>query len=436
MDDVYLIEIRLGRTKWRIKQTIVTIARTFGIEPYMERHPHVTLYGPMELKEGISQQQIFDTIAAIAVRYDPVPFTLDQFERREGMHGGVIAFSIRPSGSLKKLAAEVTEALLPITRSYNAWDARPEQKWFHVTVANRLDLTKASAVFSALPAPDSGDNPPVQPCGVLARILYHLRTFLFSGKDHLIRPILLDEDGLRITVMHGEQILAEYDLLEKHWVYEDHRHDGRSWQETLTRFRKHAGFERTGPCPRGAGDILLIADLHLGHANIIRYGSRPFTVFDPGEMDRVLIANWNAVTTPKTRVYHLGDLRYGRTTPPAGEYRKQLKGDITFIAGNHDAPEPAILSSAIIEYKGTRFLLIHDPAMAPATFDGWVVHGHHHNNDLRHYPFIDFDHRRINVSTEVAGYVPVSLVDTWSLVQYRMSTGNTQPILLNYPYTE
>jgi calcineurin-like phosphoesterase family protein/2'-5' RNA ligase len=436
MDDVYLIEIRLGRTKWRIKQTIFAIARTFGIEPYMERYPHVTLYGPMELKEGVSQQQVLDAIAAIAVQYDPVSFTLDRFEKREGMHGGVIAFSVRPSGSLKKLAAEIAEALLPITRSYNAWDARPEQKWFHVTVANRLDLTKASAVFSALPGPDSTGNPPAQPRGVLARILYHFSTLLSSEKDHPIRPMLLDEDGLRITVMHGEQILAEYDLLEKHWVYEDHRHVSRSWQETLARFRKHAGFERTEPCPHGSGDILLIADLHLGHANIIRYCSRPFNVSDPGEMDRVLIANWNAVVSPDTRIYHLGDLRYGKTVPPAKEYRKQLMGNITFIAGNHDAREPAILSSAVIEYAGTRFLLIHDPAKAPATFDGWVVHGHHHNNDLRHYPFIDFEHRRINVSTEVAGYAPVSLMDTWSLVQYRMTTGNTQPILLNYPYTE
>ena len=435
MDDVYLIEIRLGRTKWRIKQTIVTIARAFGIEAYRERHPHVTLYGPMEPNEGIGRQQMLDTVAAIAARYDPVPFTIDRFEKREGMHGGVIAFSVRPSGSLKKLAAEIAGALLPITHSYNAWDSRPEEKWFHVTIANRLDLIKASAIFSALPGPDSTDCPPVQPRGVLTRILSHFRSFLF-GKDHHIRPILLDEDGLRITVMHGDEILAEYDLLEKCWIFEGHRHEGRSWQETLARFRKHAGFERTEPCPRGAGDILLIADLHLGHANIIRYGSRPFTFSDPGEMDRVLIANWNAVVSAGTRVYHIGDLRYGRTAPPAGEYRKQLRGDITFIAGNHDAPGPGILPSAVIEFKGTRFLLIHDPAMAPATFDGWVIHGHHHNNDLRHYPFIDFDHRRINVSTEVAGYVPVSLADTWSLIQYRMASGNTQPVLVNYPYSE
>ncbi len=436
MDDVYLVEIRLGRTKWRVRQTILSLARAFRIERFMERHPHVTLYGPMELKEGISRQQVLDAIAAIAARHDPIPFTIDCFEKREGMHGGVIAFSVRPSDNLKLLTAEIAEALLPVTISHNAWDARPEQKWFHVTIANRLDLAKASSVFFALPGPENTEIPPVEHGDFLTRILDRIRTFVIPEKIRRIRPLLLDEDGLRITVMHGDEILAEYDLLEKCWIYDGHRHDCRSWQATLAGFRKRAGFERAGPCPPGSGDIFLIADLHLGHANIIRYCSRPFFAGDPGEMDRVLIANWNAVVSPDTRIYHIGDLRYGRSAPPAGKYREQLKGTIGFITGNHDDPKPGSKSSAIIEYGGTRFLLIHDPADAPQSFDGWVIHGHHHNNDLRHYPFIDFGQRRINVSAEVAGYTPVSLRDTWSLIQYRLTAGNTKPVLLNYPWTE
>jgi calcineurin-like phosphoesterase family protein len=436
MDDVYLVEIRLGRTKWKVRQAILSLAVQFGIESSMELHPHVTLFGPMELKEGISQQQVLDAIAAIASRHGPIPFIIDGFERREGMHGSVIAFSVRPSGSLKLLTAEIAGALLTITRSHNVWDTRPEQKWFHVTIANRLDPAKASSVFSALPAPNSPVHPPEQQQGFPARILDRIRTFVFPEKTCRIPPLLLDEDGLRITVMHGEQILAEYDLLEKRWMYDDHLHDSRSWQTTLTRFRKHAGFELAGACPPGSGDILLIADLHLGHANIIRYCSRPFFFGDPGEMDRVLIENWNAMVSPDTRIYHIGDLCYGRTAPPAGKYQEQLMGTVEFITGNHDGPATGLLPSAIIEYEGTPFLLVHDPAEAPPSFDGWVIHGHHHNNDLRHHPFIDFGHRRINVSAEVAGYVPVSLKGTWSLIQCRIAAGNTKPVLLNYPYPE
>jgi calcineurin-like phosphoesterase family protein len=436
MNDVYLVEIRLGRTKWRVRQTVVSIARAYGIEPFMERHPHVTLFGPMELLEGVSQQQLIDAIGTVASHVDPVPFTLDGFEKREGMHGSVIAFSVRPSDSLARLVAEIAGALLPISRSHNAWDDRPEQKWYHVTVANHLDQKKASAVFQALPGPDAGVGQSAQSGGFLSGLRTIFCSFFKSAEARCIRPLLIDETGLRITLMHGEEILAEYDLLEKCWVHDNHRHDSRSWQETLSRFRKHAGFEITKPRVPVPGDTLLIADLHLGHANIIRYCSRPFLFSDPGEMDRVLIANWNASVTPGTRICHIGDLCYGRTARPEQEYRKQLNGEVTFITGNHDAPGPGACSSTMIEHAGTRFCLVHDPADAPAAFDGWVIHGHHHNNDLRHYPFIDFEHRRINVSAEVAGYVPVSLQKTWTLIQYRLASGNTKPVLLNYPYTE
>jgi calcineurin-like phosphoesterase family protein len=436
MDDVYLVEIRLGRTKWKVRQLVLTIAGSFGIEPFMERHPHVTLFGPMVLMDGVSQQQVLDTIGAIAARYEPVPFMLEHFEKREGLHGSVVAISVRPSDPLKRMTREIAGALLTITCSRNGWDAEPERKWFHVTVANRLGSGKASAVFASLPGPDD-EGRHVQPAGgFFSRFLYLIRSFGISGNTSRIRPLLLDETGLRITVMHGEEILAEYDLMEKRWQKDSHRHDSAGWQATLARYRKYAGFELKETPPGDAGDLLLIGDLHLGHANIIRYCSRPFLTGDPGEMDRVLIANWNAVVSPGTRIYHLGDLRYGKTAPPAGKYREQLRGDIVFIAGNHDEPGMGSIPSTLIEYDGMHFLLVHDPADAPDGFDGWVVHGHHHNNDLRHYPFIDFGHRRINVSAEVTGYVPVRLRDICDIIRYRMTTGNTTPVLLNYPYTE
>jgi calcineurin-like phosphoesterase family protein len=436
MDDVYLIEIRLARTKWRVREKITSVARAFGITPFMERHPHVTLFGPLELLPGTSEQQILDTIGNIASRYGPVPFTLDGFEKREGMHGSVIAFSVHPSDSLRELTAEIALALSPVTKSHNAWDGRPEMKWYHVTVANRLGQGAADRAFSALPDPKSPPLPLIRETGLFAKLRRRIRSFTRPRDPRLLRPILIDETGLRITVMHGDQILAEYDLLEKCWDYRNHRHDSTHWQEALARFRKQAGFELTEPRPAGPGEILLIADLHLGHTNIIRYCSRPFRPSDPGEMDRVLIANWNARALPGTRVYHLGDLCYGPAARPVREYLGRLSGDIVLLAGNHDAPEPGFLPSAEIEYEGMRFYLVHDPADAPAGFDGWIVHGHHHNNELRHFPFIDFEHRRINVSAEVLGYVPVSLSDICRLIRYRTETGNTRPVLLNYPYVE
>jgi calcineurin-like phosphoesterase family protein len=116
------------------------------------------------------------------------------------------------------------------------------------------------------------------------------------------------------------------------------------------------------------------------------------------------------------------------------EYRKKLKGNITFIEGNHDDPELGAVRSAILDYGGFHFLLIHDPAKTPGTFDGWVIHGHHHNNNLPRYPFIDFLNRRVNVSAEAIGYIPVNLNTICNLIRERISEGNTQPVFLSYRY--
>jgi calcineurin-like phosphoesterase family protein len=319
--------------------------------------------------------------------------------------------------------------LSPITHSHNIWDAHPDSKWFHVTVANRMDPLQASTVFSVLTGRQQEESHP----GIFFRLKHLLRRVISSRKEHAVRPVTLYDAGLRITVMQGEEILTEYDLLEKRWITGDHRHTSKSWQKTLALFRQQSGFERLDPLPSHPEDIYLIADLHLGHANIIRYCSRPFLVSDVREMDHVLIKNWNYTISPLNRVYYLGDLRYGKDALSALQYRQRLKGHITFITGNHDDRELGAVPSSLLDYGGFRFLLVHDPTHNPSAFDGWVIHGHHHNNNLRHYPFIDFEHRRINVSAEVIGYIPVNLKDICELIHDRISRGDMTPILLKYP---
>jgi calcineurin-like phosphoesterase family protein len=152
-------------------------------------------------------------------------------------------------------------------------------------------------------------------------------------------------------------------------------------------------------------------------------------------MDHVLIKNWNYTISPANRVFYLGDLRYGKDALPTLQYRQKLKGNITFIGGNHDDGELKTVPSHMLDYCGFRFLLVHDPDHSQPAFDGWVIHGHHHNNNLRHYPFIDFKQRRINVSVEVIGYCPVNLRDVCHLIRDHMSRGDFTPVLLNYPYS-
>jgi calcineurin-like phosphoesterase family protein len=434
METTYLIEIRLARTKWRIKKTIFSIAHRYSLESHMEKHPHVTVFGPLVLNEGVFEDQLLTTLGDIAKQFDPIPFTLEGWEKRAGIHGSVIAFPVHPSEPLVSLTGLVALALLPLSESQNHWDSLPDKKWFHVTLANRMEESLATGVFSALTRP--GQKPFTQPHsrrGLPAWIMHKLSSWFLPCAGRTA-PFLIDEDGLRLTVMKGEDILAEFDFLQKCWITTGLDHKSPGWQETLRAFRHYAGFERISSQEPEPDDIFVISDLHLGHANIIRYCSRPFLYSDVDEMNSVLIRNWNSVISPETRVYHLGDLRYGKESLPIPHYRDQLTGTITFIEGNHDDHELDTERSVVLEYDGLRFLLLHDPADAPPAFDGWVIHGHYHNNDLRNFPFLNMKERRINVSAEVIGYVPLGLREICSLIRKHQEPGQQDRVLLRYPY--
>ena len=429
-EDTWLVEIRLGRSKWRIRELTRSIAAWFHFEDLMERHPHVTLYGPFEVPAAMSGRDVLAVIGDCARGYEPVSFTIDGWELRQGMHGSVIAFTVRPSDELQVLTRAISRALYPLTGSMNAWDGTPEKKWFHVTIANRMDPGVAERSFSLMNG--TFQPPPGEPPGILGRITRLFRPEENEPHPPRFTPPLLDETGLRITVMRGQHIFAEYDFGENRWIMNGHEHDSISWQRTVQAYRYHAGLELQDPAGSPADAIFVISDLHLGHANIIRYCSRPFLFSDPGEMDHVLIKNWNYTVSPRTRVYHLGDLRYGRDAHPAGYYKKRLHGEITWISGNHD--EDSGTTSVQLDYGGRQFLLIHDPADAPPDFPGWVIYGHHHNNNLNDYPYLDFVHRRINVSAEVIGYIPVSLDELSRTITRQEQSGILTPLLLRYHY--
>lgn len=77
------------------------------------------------------------------------------------------------------------------------------------------------------------------------------------------------------------------------------------------------------------------ADFHLGHANIIRYCSRPFeTVTD---MDDEILGRLNSAVDEDDTIYFLGDFCRG-SGKEALAYRKRIRcKNIFFVEGNHDA---------------------------------------------------------------------------------------------------
>ena len=70
----------------------------------------------------------------------------------------------------------------------------------------------------------------------------------------------------------------------------------------------------------------LTADHHFGHANVIRFCSRPFS--NANEMDEAMIANWNATVARGDTVIHLGDFTL---TNNAQRYFRRLNGHVYIL---------------------------------------------------------------------------------------------------------
>jgi len=81
--------------------------------------------------------------------------------------------------------------------------------------------------------------------------------------------------------------------------------------------------------------IWFTSDLHLSHANIIKYCKRPF--INTFEMDQKLIYNWNSVVNADDIVYVLGDFMVWYKAEHDPDYfLSNLNGSKILITGNHD----------------------------------------------------------------------------------------------------
>ena len=430
-ENMFLIEIRLGRTKWRIKQTTARISKTFQIEEFAEKHPHITLFGPFTVKKGVSVQDLLTAVESAAKAFGAIPFLIHGYDTNQGLNGAVIAYKVIPTYLLADLTEAVARSVGNLADDLNTWDQDPGQKWFHVTIANRLDRERASEIFAQLENQSFVVLSSLEKSGRFFRSQHLHQGISEAGLPEMsARPPLYDEEGLRITVVQGGDILAEYDLIFHRWFFPGIPDAGRTWKQTLLEHRKKSGLELTCPRYRQDPDIFVISDLHLGHANIIRYCSRPFSHDAVDEMDHVLIKNWNYTVKPADRIFHIGDLCYGPDAKHPSEYLQRLNGKISIMEGNHDEKNTDANISETLVHMDIPFLLIHDPDDVGEPFSGWVVHGHHHNNNLADFPFINFEDRRINVSAEVVRYQPVSLSYLCDIIQDHKAKPKIKSILL------
>jgi len=82
-------------------------------------------------------------------------------------------------------------------------------------------------------------------------------------------------------------------------------------------------------------EVFFVADLHFGHANILRYepDARPFA--DVAAHDAELVRRWNARVGADDTVWVLGDFAW---SPAAAEQALAvLQGKIRLVLGDHDA---------------------------------------------------------------------------------------------------
>ena len=138
--------------------------------------------------------------------------------------------------------------------------------------------------------------------------------------------------------------------------------------------------------------LYFLADLHLGHTNIIKYSTRPFK--DANEMNEAIVAQWNVHIKDDDIVYIPGDLSMHNKSV-LEKYIPMLKGNLFVIPGNHDSVK--ILNkitniTVLNEYvelnvidseteNGKQLIcLMHYPIAKwkNMEYGSWMLHGHTH----------------------------------------------------------
>jgi calcineurin-like phosphoesterase family protein len=351
--------------------------------------PILTLAGPFTSRPGVEFVNLQEAVASAGIQ-GPAGYLIDGWGWRRDLEGWILGCRVVPSTALIILADTLHRMVLPLVGD----DELAPPRW-------EVPLVRAPGCQppESLTAP----APPQKDRNLFSRFISWVRpreavSFEVNSR---IPPLCLPLEGLRLTLLAGEQPAGGYDLVMQTWLNRYRSTSREAWSDTLASYREQILWSS----PRRGGPPYLISDLHLGHADIIQYCSRPFP--DHSTMDRALIAGWNQVVSPGDQVLFLGDLCGNPTQVP--EFLPALSGAITWVQGNHDPSSGEVCERLALTVDGVDLLLVHDPADAPPTFDGWVVHGHTHNRRLHRYPFLSVRRRTINVSAEVIGYRPVSL---------------------------
>ncbi len=365
----YLIEFRFsGYAKETIKELKNNITRRFHVTR-KKIVPHISLVGPLRIG---NEELLIDTVNDVCKKYELVKFKLDGFDNFENR---VIYVKIKPSEELKKLRNELADKL---------------GKWSDLS---KFDHDKKFTFHSTLVLKDISRK--------FDKIWEYLQTWKIPEMDQYV---------LRVTIIKNSRILAEYDLLQRKMLDRKKSLDRDTYKKTIKILEKKRDVSEITFNDVTNKKIHLFSDTHFDHDNIIKYCNRPFN--STKQMNQKLMENWNNNINENDMIYFLGDMCYGRGRHSIDYWLGKLKGNISYIRGNHDTDSitraKIIHDNYGIQYGDYKFLLMHDP-YKPFGYDGWIIHGDKHNNDLKQYPFINQKNKSVNVSAELVDYTPVNL---------------------------
>lgn len=184
-----------------------------------------------------------------------------------------------------------------------------------------------------------------------------------------------------------------------------------------------------------AKQIWFTSDTHLGHANVIRYCNRPWSMVN--EMDKALIERWNKFVKPNDTVYHLGDLCLTKRVDVIDGWLGQLNGTIRLVRGNHDVWTRRFdrlqnkhkikwikdYAERTFEVDGKRhkFVLCHFPMLSwhgshrsPSSI---MLHGHCHGSIQN----LNQSVCRMDVGVDCNNWYPISLENIITMMEGRDS---------------
>ena len=152
--------------------------------------------------------------------------------------------------------------------------------------------------------------------------------------------------------------------------------------------------------------IYMISDTHFHHKRIIEYADRPFK--NVLSMNKIIMDNWNDIVSKDDKVFHMGDIGFGKTEEMMKIFRK-LNGTKILIRGNHDkrftdSALHKIGFSEVYKYpiiiEGF-YILSHAPVFLNKSMPYVNIHGHIHEKSIVGANYV-------NASVEHTNYKPFS----------------------------